>query len=62
MVAWNVSVDILEQFFKKKDVVGIITTQKFTSRLSEQLNEQPNFPNNPFSEFAKFDGMVGIAS
>lgn len=45
--------------FRKKD----ITVNKRHSLLSEQIEKCPNLPQNPFTEYAKFDGnaQVGIA-
>ncbi|KAF7400602.1 stress-activated map kinase-interacting protein 1 [Vespula maculifrons] len=45
--------------FRKKNA----TTSKRLSLLSEQIEKCPNLPQNPFTEYAKFDGnaQVGIA-
>ncbi|KAI4501175.1 hypothetical protein M0802_003548 [Mischocyttarus mexicanus] len=45
--------------FRKKNT----TTNKRHSFLSEQIKKCPNLPQNPFTDFAKFDGnaQVGIA-
>ncbi|XP_043500457.1 target of rapamycin complex 2 subunit MAPKAP1 [Polistes fuscatus] len=45
--------------FRKKNT----TTNKRHSFLSEQIGKCPNLPQNPFTDFAKFDGnaQVGIA-
>ncbi|KAK2584441.1 hypothetical protein KPH14_006821 [Odynerus spinipes] len=45
--------------FRKKDT----PTNKRHSLLSEQIEKCPNLPQNPFTEYAKFDGnaQVGIA-
>lgn len=40
--------------FRKKNT----TTSKRLSLLSEQIEKCPNLPQNPFTEYAKFDGNV----
>ncbi|KAG7197866.1 hypothetical protein KM043_001677 [Ampulex compressa] len=50
------------ELFQRKDFRKKTVTQKRYSLLSEQLEKCPNLPQNPFIEYAKFDGnaQVGV--
>lgn len=58
----NVSFDNNEDLFKKKEIVK--RKPVLRSLLTEQLEKYTNMPQNPYIEYAKFDGtaMVGVTT
>lgn len=48
------------ELFQRKDFRKKTGQTKRYSLLSEQLEKCPNVPQNPFIEYAKFDGSVCI--
>lgn len=55
-----VSVSDQSELFQRKDFRKKTGQIKKLSLLSEQLEKCPNIPQNPFIEYAKFDGSVCI--
>lgn len=48
------------ELFQRKDFRKKTSQTKRYSLLSEQLEKCPNVPQNPFIEYAKFDGSVCV--
>lgn len=46
------------ELFQRKDFRKNTPQKRGHSLLSEQLEKCPNLPQNPFKEYAKFDGNV----
>lgn len=46
------------ELFQRKDFRRKALLKKGQSLLSEQLEKCPNLPQNPFKDYAKFDGNV----
>lgn len=46
------------ELFQRKDFRKNAMLKRGHSLLSEQLEKCPNLPQNPFKEYAKFDGNV----
>lgn len=56
----NIPVETQLELFQRKDFrkKKEVTTDKRHSLLSEQLEKCPNLPQNPFTDYARFDGNV----
>lgn len=60
----NISIETQLELFQRKDFrkKKEVTTDKRHSLLSEQLEKCPNLPQNPFTDYSRFDGneQIGI--
>lgn len=58
----NISVETQSELFQRKDFrkKKEVKNDKRHSLLSEQLEKCPNLPQNPFTDYAKFDGIVRL--
>ncbi|XP_023233988.1 target of rapamycin complex 2 subunit MAPKAP1-like [Centruroides sculpturatus] len=54
----NISSEELVQLFPRKDLTTQKKPDKVRSSLSDQLEKFPQIPNNPFNEYARFDGKI----
>lgn len=56
----HLSLEEQYELFKCKDLKQIKPATKMRSLFSEQLEKCPDLPQNPFVDYAKFDGSVSM--
>ena len=56
----NISLEEQQELFKGKELKRSKEIVKKRSLFSEQLEQCPDLPQNPFVEYARFDGSVSI--